>query len=58
MSKVKFAAMQMSCVEDSKTNIELAAAQVREAAARGAHVIFLKELFETPYFCKDVDSKT
>ena len=57
MSKVKFSAMQMSCVGDSKTNIELAEAQVREAAC-GAHVILLQELFETPYFCKDVDSKS
>lgn len=56
MSKVKFAATQMSCVEDSDANIELAEAQVREAAARGAQVILLQELFETPYFCKDVDS--
>jgi N-carbamoylputrescine amidase len=26
---------------------------VREAASRGAQVILLQELFETPYFCKD-----
>jgi len=26
---------------------------VREAATRGAQVILLQELFETPYFCKD-----
>jgi N-carbamoylputrescine amidase len=57
MSKVTFAATQMACVEDSTTNIERAEAQVREAAARGAQVILLQELFETPYFCKDLDSK-
>jgi N-carbamoylputrescine amidase len=56
MSKVTFAAMQMACVEDSKINIELAEAQVREAAGRGAQVILLQELFETPYFCKDLNS--
>lgn len=57
MSKVTFAATQMACVANSKTNIELAEAQVREAASRGAQVILLQELFETPYFCKDIDSK-
>jgi len=57
MSKVTFAATQMACVEDSAINIERAEAQVREAAARGAQVILLQELFETPYFCKDLDSK-
>ncbi len=57
MSKVTFAATQMACVEDSGTNIDRAEAQVREAASRGAQVILLQELFETPYFCKDVDSR-
>ena len=28
-------------------------ALVRDAAARGAQIILLQELFETPYFCKD-----
>jgi N-carbamoylputrescine amidase len=28
---------------------------VRDAAARGARLILLPELFETPYFCKDQD---
>jgi len=56
MSKVTFAATQMACVEDSSINISLAEAQVREAASRGAQIILLQELFETPYFCKDLDS--
>lgn len=56
MSKVTFAATQMACVEDSKINIKLAETQVREAASRGAQIILLQELFETPYFCKDLNS--
>lgn len=56
MSKVTFAATQMACVEDRVRNIALAEKQVREAAARGAQIILLQELFETPYFCKDLDS--
>jgi N-carbamoylputrescine amidase len=56
MSKVTFAATQMACVDDSNANIELAVKQVREAASRGAQIILLQELFETPYFCKDLNS--
>ncbi len=56
MSKVTFAATQMACADDSTTNIALAEQQVRDAAAQGAQVILLQELFETPYFCKDQDS--
>ncbi len=56
MSKVTFAATQMACTDDSAQNIDRAIMQVRDAAARGAQVILLQELFETPYFCKDQDS--
>jgi N-carbamoylputrescine amidase len=57
MSTVTFAATQMACVDDSNANIQLAEQQVREAAARGAQVVLLQELFETPYFCKDMNSR-
>lgn len=56
MSQIVLAATQMSCSEDRVANIANAATQVREAAARGANIILLQELFETPYFCKDLDS--
>ena len=56
MSKVTVAAMQMPCSDDKNANIALAEQQVRAAAAQGAQVILLQELFETPYFCKDQDS--
>jgi len=54
MRKVSLAATQMACTEDSSRNIDLAEQQVRDAAARGAQIILLQELFETPYFCKDM----
>lgn len=54
MRSVSLAATQMACVEDSGTNIDLAEQQVRDAAGRGAQIILLQELFETPYFCKDM----
>lgn len=52
MRKVKVAATQMSCSGDIDENIRKAETLVREAAARGAQIILLQELFETPYFCQ------
>lgn len=52
-----FAATQMACGDDSNANIARAEEQVRAAAAQGAQIILLQELFETPYFCKDLDSR-
>ncbi len=57
MGRVTFAATQMACGDDRRGNVERADRQVRDAAARGAKVILLQELFETPYFCKDQDSR-
>jgi N-carbamoylputrescine amidase len=56
MSKVVFASTQMACTEDREANIARAESLVREAADRGAQVVLLQELFETPYFCKDMDA--
>jgi N-carbamoylputrescine amidase len=53
MRKVTFAATQFACSWDIKANVEKAKAMVRDAAARGANVVLLPELFETPYFCQD-----
>ncbi|MDF2721654.1 MAG: aguB [Paenibacillus sp.] len=52
MRKVKVAATQMSCTSDIEANIARADQLVREAAAQGAQIILLQELFETPYFCQ------
>ena len=51
--QVTVAATQMACGWDRDANIANAERLVREAAARGAHVVLIQELFETPYFCKD-----
>jgi N-carbamoylputrescine amidase len=50
MRKVTVAATQMACTWDREGNVERAVALVREAADRGANVVLLPELFETPYF--------
>jgi N-carbamoylputrescine amidase len=42
----------MSCSDDRTANADKAERLVREAAAQGAQIILLQELFEGPYFCK------
>jgi len=42
----------MACSWDRQANIANADRLVREAAAKGAQIILIQELFETPYFCQ------
>ena len=49
---VTVAATQMACSWDREANIANAEKLVREAAGKGAQVILIQELFETPYFCQ------
>lgn len=49
---VTVAVTQMTCSWDGAANIAHAEQRVREAAAKGAQIILLQELFETPYFCQ------
>ena len=49
---VTVAATQMACSWDRQANIANAEKLVRRAAAQGAQIILLQELFETPYFCQ------
>jgi N-carbamoylputrescine amidase len=53
MRQVTLAATQMACGADRAANVANAKRLVREAKAKGAQVILIQELFETPYFCKD-----
>ena len=57
MSSVTVAATQMSCSWDLEANRAGAERLIRAAAARGAQIILIQELFETPYFCKDHDTR-
>lgn len=54
---VRVAALQLSCGWDTGANITAAETLVREAAGRGAQIILLPELFETPYFCIEQDTR-
>jgi N-carbamoylputrescine amidase len=53
MSMLTVAATQMACGWDREANVARAERLVRDAAQRGAQVVLIQELFETPYFCKD-----
>ena len=52
MGDVKVAAIQMRCVTALEDNIRHAEEMVRKAAAEGAQIILLPELFEREYFCQ------
>jgi N-carbamoylputrescine amidase len=47
--------VQMTCVEEPRINLEKALACVEDAAARGAQVVCLQELFASLYFCQTED---
>jgi N-carbamoylputrescine amidase len=57
MRTVVTAVVQMSCSWDLAANLAKAEQMVREAAAAGAQIILLPELFETPYFCQTKNSE-
>jgi N-carbamoylputrescine amidase len=56
-AKVKVAAIQMSMSGNENSNVTKAEKFIREAALNGANIILLPELFQTLYFCKDMDKK-
>lgn len=56
MRNVTVAATQMSCGGTREENLKKADLLVRRAAAEGAQIILLQELFETPYFCQTEDA--
>ena len=53
MRNVTLAATQMACSDVVKENVAKGEKLVRAAAAKGANVILLQELFEGYYFCQD-----
>lgn len=52
-NSITVAAVQMYCNRSVEENIKAADSFVRLAAAEGAQVILLPELFETRYFCQE-----
>ena len=55
--KIKVAATQMSCSWVIEENISKAKILIDKAAKKGANIILLQELFQTPYFCIQYDEE-
>src|SRR5258708_14773741 len=53
MQSFRVGLVQMSCGLDPNENLEKAMWRIREAAARGAQIVCLQELFRSQYFCRE-----
>jgi N-carbamoylputrescine amidase len=51
MRKVKVGLVQMSCTDNKNENLSKAMEGIRKAAAGGAEIVCLQELFTSLYFC-------
>ena len=56
-NKVIVAATQMSCSWEIEENLSKAKEIIYDAAKKGANIILLQELFQTPYFCIQYEEK-
>lgn len=56
-SKVTIALIQPRCVESKQANVEKALARIAEAAAAGAQIVCLPELFHGLYPCQSEDHR-
>ena len=52
---VKLGLVQMRCESDPEANLEKALVRIRQAAAGGAQIVCLQELFCSQYFCQRED---
>jgi N-carbamoylputrescine amidase len=52
-TQLSLGVVQMAMVDDLDANVATAERLVRKAAAEGARIILIPELFDGPYFCKD-----
>jgi len=52
---VRIGLVQMACQEDAQANMKEAEEGIRKASGKGAQIICLQELFQTPYFCQVED---
>jgi N-carbamoylputrescine amidase len=55
--KFRAGLIQMSCSLDPNENLEKAIWRLREAAAQGAQVVCLQELFRSQYFCREENAE-
>jgi N-carbamoylputrescine amidase len=55
---LRIALVQMSCEAEPQRNVDKALTRIGEAAARGAKVICLQELFRSRYFCQSEEARS
>src|ERR1700693_242069 len=55
--KFRVGLVQMTCALDRNENLEKALYKIREAAARGAQIVCLQELFRSQYFCREENAE-
>jgi N-carbamoylputrescine amidase len=53
--KFRVGVVQMSCSTDAAENLAKAEQKIRDAAAKGAQIVCLQELFRSQYFCRVED---
>ena len=53
MDRFTIGLVQMKCSTTVDENLAIALKKIREAAARGAQIICLQELFHSQYFCRE-----
>src|SRR4051812_15733850 len=53
--KVTLALVQMTCTDAKQANVDKALQRIAEAAAAGADIVCLQELFAGLYFCQSED---
>jgi N-carbamoylputrescine amidase len=55
-NKFRVGLVQMACTTDPEDNLNRALGKIRDAAARGAQIVCLQELFRSQYFCRVEDA--
>ena len=55
-ARFRIGLVQMRMGSEPAANLDAAVAGIREAAARGAQIVCLPELFRTRYFCQREDA--
>ncbi len=56
-SKFKIGLVQTKCSLDPEANLQRAITGIREAAAKGAEIVCLQELFRSQYFCREENAE-
>jgi len=55
--KFRLGLIQTACAADPNQNLAKAVWKIREAAARGAQIVCLEELFRSEYFCREENAE-